>query len=247
MESTTLQETKSELEVLFWQLVPVAETLYGNLEYHGFAHPLHVFETAWQIADECEENGLSVNRKTLLAMVLFHDAGFQDWDESQFSSREAYAAFLTGSILPDFGYTDEEIIEVQAGIAATELGIKPASLEAKIMRRADLFGIQNYQTLLEGSYKLLQESCKLGGDFPSRDQIAKAKAFGIDILGKYLEDDEPLHAGDVDPVTGKSKYYMKAKLALAQMKSEQVTVLEMRYKDIAARLAAQRRTFLINS
>lgn len=199
-------ENKAYLES---ELARCAEHTYADLPYHNFAHALHTWEVAENLADYCEANELSADRRIIMASALFHDAGFEvPLAEHGLHSKEEYSAYIAGQVLPDFSFSTEELVHVQDCIRSTERGIPCQSLEAKIIRRADLDNLTgNIPSLLQNSWKLWVEADQLSeGSLPLQfnDWICGIRSN----LQAYF--DEDVSFGEFDKVGGQSIFLAAA-------------------------------------
>lgn len=108
------------------------EQLPGELYYHGTHHTVDVLEVCNQYIER-EKIG---DRDALMlrAGVLFHDFGFT----RSFENHEKNGAYLAEKILPEFGFSKEEIEVVKGLIMATRIPQSPKTLLERIICDADL-------------------------------------------------------------------------------------------------------------
>jgi hypothetical protein len=175
-----------------YSLFQNAEEQYIDLPYHNFSHAKATLWEAMRLADECEANGVSVNRKALIAASLFHDAGYQiDSTEMGHASKEEYSIYLfveKAGKKTEFSVTDS-VTAIEA-IKATESGVKPLTLEQKILVRADLANVfSDTRTFLASTYKLYRESQGISKLPLSPSGQTKFIRYSVEILKKYLEND----------------------------------------------------------
>ena len=119
--------------------------------YHCPQHTMLVLDNARRFAAVYPDIS-PVHRLCLLTAALFHDAGYA---ETYFNNEPA-AAKLAGEMLPDYGYSPENIMLIQSLILATELFHEPQNLLEKILKDADMghIGTPDY---LEKSRLLKEE------------------------------------------------------------------------------------------
>jgi HD superfamily phosphodiesterase len=175
-----------------YALFESAEKQYIDLPYHNFSHAKATLWEAMRLADACEKNGVSVNRKALAAAALFHDAGFHlDSKALGHSSQEDLSIDIFAEEAgAKYGFTIAESITAIEAIKATECGIKPVTLEQKILVRADLANVfSDTRTFLASSYKLYMENQGSNKLPVSPKGQAKFINDSIQILKKYLEND----------------------------------------------------------
>jgi hypothetical protein len=96
-----------------------------------------------RLADECEPVGTSfVNRKLLIVAGLFHDAGYHiDHKGLGIDSAEALSLIMLLKEPTLERFSLEEIEQAGRLVMVTKQGIKPNTLEEKIMVRADIDNI----------------------------------------------------------------------------------------------------------
>lgn len=108
------------------------EQLPGELYYHGTHHTVDVLE----VCDQYIEREKIGDRDALMLRtgVLFHDFGFT----RSFENHEKNGAYLAEKILPEFGFSKEEIEVVKGLIMATRIPQSPKTLLERIICDADL-------------------------------------------------------------------------------------------------------------
>jgi predicted metal-dependent HD superfamily phosphohydrolase len=131
------------------------EQLPGDLSYHGTHHTLDVLDVCngYIERDRIEEKDALLLRTG----VLFHDFGFT----RSFEEHERNGVILAEKVLPEFGYSQEEIKTVEGLIMATKIPQKPETTLEKIICDADLdyLGRDDYYPI---SNTLFQELKSLG-------------------------------------------------------------------------------------
>lgn len=106
--------------------------LPDNLFYHGYHHTLDVLRAVIALG---KAEGAGADDLTLLkTAALLHDAGFI----RQYEANEAEGAAFAREILPEFGYSPEQIEQIAGMILATAPGTEPETQLQKILCDADL-------------------------------------------------------------------------------------------------------------
>ena len=132
----------------------LTEGVPGYITYHNVDHTRQVLATASEIGNH---ERLTDDEMVLLKTgALLHDVGFLQSHENHEEISCRYAA----KILPEYGYTQQQIDQVYAIILATKIPQSPHTLLAKIVCDADLFylGSNEYSfraSLLEAEYRKL--------------------------------------------------------------------------------------------
>lgn len=196
-------------EMFFESLNYLAKATHDpKLPYHNFDHALKTRNEAARLVAICKENSLVVDEDVVEAAALLHDGGYADsYDITCFSSKEAYAANLANDILVTLGMPQQKINKVVSAIMSTKVGVKPITLEEKIIRRADLENIvSNAEIFIRNNLLILDEYSALNGSRPSAEEWA---ALSYAILSSYLKDDVVL--GEFDRgKSGESVFYERA-------------------------------------
>lgn len=176
-------------EMFFESLNFLAKAAHDpNLPYHNFDHTLGTRNEAARLVALCKAHGLVVDEDVVEAAALLHDAGYADnIDLARFDSKEAYAVELASKILQFLGMPQQKIYKVTAAIMCTKVGVKPHTLEDKIVRRADLENVASSpENFIRNNLLVLEEYSALNGSKPSAEEWA---AFSYAILSSYLNDD----------------------------------------------------------
>lgn len=108
------------------------KTLSGNLYYHGFHHTLDVYNYVVEIAraEKIQRDDLTL----LKVAVLLHDAGFT----KSYTGHEDLGCEMARQILPQYGYSAEQINKVCGMILATKIPQQPNTHLERIIADADL-------------------------------------------------------------------------------------------------------------
>lgn len=106
--------------------------LSENLIYHSVEHTLDVVKAA-KVLGEME--GLQSNDMRLLEIAaLYHDIGFIE----SYEDHEDHSIKITREVLPDFGFSKEEIEIITSAINATKIPQTPVTRIGEILADADL-------------------------------------------------------------------------------------------------------------
>jgi ligand-binding sensor domain-containing protein/class 3 adenylate cyclase/predicted metal-dependent HD superfamily phosphohydrolase len=108
------------------------EKLPENLHYHGVHHTLDVTRAAEMLA--LREGVTGEELYLLKTAALYHDAGFCQ----QYSANEPVGVKMSQEILPNFGYTEEQIEIISGLIHVTAIPHDPKNHLQQIMCDADL-------------------------------------------------------------------------------------------------------------
>jgi len=106
--------------------------LPGKLYYHGLHHTIDVFNAASRIA---KSENVSKNELNLVqTAALFHDSGFT----VTYKGHEEAGCELSRKILPEYGYSEKEIKQIESMIMATKVPQSAKSKLQKILCDSDL-------------------------------------------------------------------------------------------------------------
>ena len=131
----------------------LVKELPKDLSYHG-AH--HTFDVVMQAQKIGKAEGISNDEMfILLTAAYFHDAGFL----FIYQSNEPEAVKLAREVLPEMGYSKEQVDEICKIILSTDIKVLPETLLEKIMCDADhdYFGRKEYSKIAETLRDELQE------------------------------------------------------------------------------------------
>ena len=120
-----------------------------GLHYHGLHHTFDVCDAAQRIA---KAEGISgEDLFLLLTAALIHDAGFT----MTYMNHEDKSVELAKQILPQYGYSDEQLKIIEGIIEATKLPMNAKTELEKIMCDADLdyLGREDFYPISEGLKK----------------------------------------------------------------------------------------------
>ena len=106
--------------------------LSGKLHYHSVDHTLDVMDAVTRLADMENVNGH--DQVLLKTGALFHDLGFIE----TYDGHEEASIRLAYKILPDYGYSLDDIKVIEGLIRSTEIPQNPKTHLEQIMADADL-------------------------------------------------------------------------------------------------------------
>lgn len=113
-------------------LKKLKEELSPDFTYHGVHHTLDVLEVA---AELCRKERVSAYETRLVkTAALFHDAGFIIGSDKH----EEYSCQIASRYLPNFGYSQAEIEQINAMIMATKIPQSPKDKLSQLLCDADL-------------------------------------------------------------------------------------------------------------
>lgn len=113
-------------------LKKLSNDLNKNLTYHCVEHTLDVMESAERLA---KLEGINSNQLCLIkTAALLHDLGFIE----SYKGHEEISIRIAGEILPDYGYSLEDIKSIQGMIKSTEIPQSPTNKLEEILADADL-------------------------------------------------------------------------------------------------------------
>ncbi len=124
-----------------------------NLYYHGVHHTLDVLNAIERIG---KSEGVSQEEQLMLnTAALFHDAGYL----YTYDHNEELAIKMAKKILPDYGYTPNQIKIISGIIRTTKVRSLPKTRLQEIMNDADYdyLGGKDYETIVETLYKEMCE------------------------------------------------------------------------------------------
>jgi uncharacterized protein len=134
-------------------LAELDSKLPENLTYHGLWHTKNVYEAA---GDFVKYYKLNEHDKLILeTAALYHDCGFLN----VYRNHEEAGCVITGEILPGFGYTSEEIENIQELIMATKIPQSPKQFLSELICDADLdyLGGDDYDRIASLLYEEFKE------------------------------------------------------------------------------------------
>jgi class 3 adenylate cyclase/predicted metal-dependent HD superfamily phosphohydrolase len=125
------------------------EGLDKELTYHGYHHVQDVLKAAKTIGDS--ENLSDKDWDLLNTSILLHDSGFM----FGYDNHEERSCDLADRILPDYGYSKDELDIIKGMIRATKIPQQPNTLMEMIIADADLeyLGTDRFDDVSETLFK----------------------------------------------------------------------------------------------
>lgn len=133
----------------------LGKNLPSNLYFHGIHHTIGVYMDAQEIAILEGVEGRDL--KILLTAALFHDSGFTQ----AYKNHEQKSVEIARKFLPDFGYTPQDLDEIEVLIMATQVPQNPRNFLSQILCDADLYYLGGDEFYLIGQ-TLFREFCEHG-------------------------------------------------------------------------------------
>ena len=126
----------------------IKEGVSPKQTYHGLHHTLEVLDNCNQYIERLKIP--EHDAYLLRTAALLHDIGFID----EFQHHEANGVRYVQRILPDWGYSEEDIERVAGMILATKIPQKPKNLLEEIICDADLdyLGTDNFYPISKTLY-----------------------------------------------------------------------------------------------
>ena len=136
-------------EARIFLLTRLQNELPANLSYHKVQHTKDVLSSCEELASV--ENISSEDLLILKTAAVFHDSGFIN----VYEGHEDKSCEIAESVLPDFGYSPENIGDVCTLIKSTKLPQSPVDKKAQILCDADLYylGTIDYKENAENLYQ----------------------------------------------------------------------------------------------
>lgn len=114
-------------------LIELLQTkLPRNYCYHNIAHTLDV--VSWVLLISKQEECSEMETHLLKTAAFWHDSGYI----IKYSDHEIESCKLSQKYLPNFGYTSNEIIQIEGMIMATRLPQSPTNRLEEILADADV-------------------------------------------------------------------------------------------------------------
>jgi len=170
-------------------LEQAAAQLYDSrLPYHNFGHALETLASARELVERCRDADMDIEAAIVYPAALFHDAAYhEDYRQHGYDSKEAYSAALAVRVMHHYGYANARIHAVRSAILSTECGVACESIEARLVRAADLSGLgTSYRLFIQNALRLWREDIILSGRDVSWDSW-RDQAVGV--LEQFLDED----------------------------------------------------------
>lgn len=193
-----------------------------RLFYHRFEHAQETRDIARELGRLCVKNGKEVDFYVLEWAALGHDYEYLEYDavlsdvRAQYPSREKYAAAMVAGMMANHQAPQEKIQMVKEAIWSTEVDVPCTSLEAKIIRRADLdnVGSENPIPFFFNTLKLYREWRLLNHKDPhfTKINVPEFINYAINsakVLSRYNAEDVSFGDFDLDE-TGQNIFCKRA-------------------------------------
>ena len=151
--------------------------------------------------------GTLLNRYAVQLAAYGHDAYYwlKPGVDHPYRSRETYSASVTRGVAR-FLRAPHGLEELASeAVKSTELGVACASLEARCLRRADLWTMYQgtVRDVVAGTFQIHRENLRLAGTATNGaplalGPLAHTAAVSYDVLSKYNEEDVSLFRGEQD-------------------------------------------------
>ena len=153
-----------------YMITRMTKELNKNLFYHGVHHTLDVISAVERIS---KEEGINDDQHLLLnTAALFHDSGYI----FTYHHNEEIGIKMARKILPDYGYTPNQIHIISGIIRTTKVRSKPKTSLQMIMRDADYdyLGRKDYTQIAATLYRELMAQ---GFKFSKEEWIKRQISF----------------------------------------------------------------------
>lgn len=174
------------------------DKLPENLFYHGLHHSLDVTRAALDLAGQ--EGITDQESLTLLkTAALYHDCGFMN----TYQNHEEEGCRIVKELLPDHGYTRDQIDVVCGMIMATKLPQNPRTHLEEILCDADLdyLGRDDYTSVAGTLYRELKERNLVSGPdawLAAQIKFLKSHGYRTDSARKNRELRKQRHLHDLE-------------------------------------------------
>lgn len=181
---------------------------YEDLPFHGFSHALDVRDEAREICTWYKNIGHPVTpaeEQDVEVAALYHDAGYHvPISDHSFRSKERYSASIVKQDQAELGMPNYRIKRCAGAIIGTQLGVRPVTNVAKILRQADLSNVAKKPPLqvIRNSILLFKEDEILKRDYNHPGEIkTDLLSFisgSLNVMRTYGADDVSLGEFDRD-------------------------------------------------
>lgn len=213
---------KSEKEP---SLEEAASKYYAEIPFHNFDHIKDVLEYAEGAMEECEKEGVFIDKEVVKKALLFHDAGYhENHKDKGFDTKEEYSATIAENELKKYGYSLELIKEVKEAIMATLKDGRFLTNEQKMARMSDISNMSGeYEKFLDCNLRLKNEIKYMSNKNFSWDEWKKMTK---NIMEFYMGQDESMAITDKRDDKGKTYFHNGIKQNLGKFLSEDENVLQ---------------------
>lgn len=190
----------ADYEMLKKELLNFLEqNLPNDLRYHGLDHTKDVLKVSMELASVYDLTAEEI--KLLSTAALFHDSGFVH----TYQGHEAASCSIAKEMLPDFGYTEDQIELICDLIMATQVPQNPTTQLQQILCDADLDYLGR-SDFLETGRRLFEEFKSRGIVSDERDwnrlqvRFLSAHNYHTDFSKKHRESLKQIHLEEVKEI-----------------------------------------------
>lgn len=175
------------------------QNLPNDLRYHGLDHTKDVLKVSMELASVYDLTAEEI--KLLSTAALFHDSGFVH----TYQGHEAASCSIAKEMLPDFGYTEDQIELICDLIMATQVPQNPTTQLQQILCDADLDYLGR-SDFLETGRRLFEEFKSRGIVSDERDwnrlqvRFLSAHNYHTDFSKKHRESLKQIHLEEVKEI-----------------------------------------------
>ena len=202
-----------------------ASRYYVEIPFHNFDHIKDTLRYAEGVMEECEKEGVAVNKEVVRKALLFHDAGYQENNKYKgFATREEYSASIAEKELEKAGYSLEFIEDVKKAIMSTLKNGKFSTNEQKLVRMADISNmVGEYEKFLDYNISLKKEIKYTSNENYSWNEWKKATKDNMEF---YMNQAETIAVIDSRDENGKTEFYNGFRQNLTRFLSEDENFLQ---------------------
>lgn len=175
------------------------QNLPNDLRYHGLDHTKDVLKVSMDLASVYDLTAEEI--KLLSTAALFHDSGFVH----TYQGHEVASCSIAKEMLPDFGYTEDQIELICDLIMATQVPQNPTTQLQQILCDADLDYLGR-SDFLETGRRLFEEFKSRGIVSDERDwnrlqvRFLSAHNYHTDFSKKHRESLKQIHLEEVKEI-----------------------------------------------
>lgn len=165
----------------------MARASYTDLPYHNFDHVLDTLRYFDSLYDRLKSVNVPINRSLGRVALLWHDAGYEDeFQLLGYDMQEEYHASLARTALENVGAHEDDIVEIEGSILATNPGVKPTTNLQKAVRYADVGNVydRNFSEFVRNFTLITRESVVLGRSVAETFDAQKDKS--LTFLQQYV-------------------------------------------------------------
>lgn len=176
------------------RIIGIAQPLYPrNKAYHNFGHAIEVWKSCQKLIARCRAYGLDPDEEVLAWAAFFHDALFGlGYQVKGFATMEEMSANAAIEEMRKAGLNPNKIALAADAIKATHYSLEPQTLEAKILRAADMSNLggsnEGYREAAERLMAELNISDRLRYFLGSSRLLAHYLHWRIEVTPEYHDD-----------------------------------------------------------